>query len=95
MHVKETNVNLIGIALIVSVAVALYNLQQIKITLKEKGFAIEIFTGWLRDYRRFKELIRHETNQQAKVRYQKIINGLHFSLAGVIFLLFLIFRDHA
>jgi prolipoprotein diacylglyceryltransferase len=88
-------VNLIGIALIVSVAVALYNLQQIKITLKEKGFAIEILTGWLSDYRRFKELIRHESNQQNKIRYQKIINGLHFSLAGVVFLLFLVLRDRA
>ena len=40
-------------AIILSVTIALYNLQQIKMILKNKGFTVDAFKGWLEDYRRF------------------------------------------
>ncbi len=85
--------NLIGFALIVTIAVALYNVQQIKLILKEKGHAVEVFSGWLTDYRKFKELVRREVNQETRTRYQRILNGFHFSLAGFVFLIFLLFKE--
>jgi hypothetical protein len=73
---------LLEFAIILSVTIALYNLQQIKMILKNKGFTVDAFKGWLEDYRRFKGLIRNEPDPQVKIKYQKILNGLHFSLAG-------------
>ena len=81
------------IALIFSVAVVLYDFQQIKIILKEKGYPVEMFTGWLRDHRQFKELIRKETDKQAQAKYLKIINGLYFALAGCGLFAILIFNS--
>jgi hypothetical protein len=69
-------------AIILSVTIALYNLQQIKMILKNKGFTVDAFKGWFEDYRRFKGLIRNEADPKVKIKYQKILNGLHFSLAG-------------
>ena len=85
--------SLIGFALIFTVAVALYNLQQIKMILKEKGHAVDIFSGWLVDYRKFKDLVRREAAQETKIRYQRILNGFHFSLAGLVFLIILLLKD--
>jgi hypothetical protein len=82
---------LVGIAIIVSAIVAMYNLQQIKITLKEKGYLVDPFTGWLRDYRQFKDLARSETDPAIQAKYQKTLNGLHFSLLGIAALIVLSF----
>ncbi len=76
---------LLEFAVIFSVIVALYNLQQIKIVLKNKGYAVDMLTGWLGDYRQFKELTHKESDPKVKIKYQKILNGLHFSLAGLVF----------
>ena len=80
---------LVEIAIFISAIIAMYNIQQIKMTLKEKGFLVDPFTGWLRDYRQFKDLIIKETDQVQKLRYQRILNGLHVSLIGFAGLLVL------
>jgi len=82
-------------ALLFSAVVALYNFQQIKMALKQKGYAVEMFTGWLRDYRQFKALIEEETDQKNKISYQKNLNGLHFSLMGMAVFAVLILRKLA
>jgi hypothetical protein len=80
---------LVGIAIFISAIVAMYNLQQIKMTLKDKGFTVDPFTGWLSDYRQFKDLARREPDQAVQAKYQKILNGLHFSLIGIAALIVL------
>jgi hypothetical protein len=88
----ENGMNLLDLALLFSLIIALYNLQQIKITLKQKGYPVEMLTGWLKDYRLFKELIQKEPEEKTKLAYQKIINGLHFSLAGFVVLVVMAVR---
>lgn len=83
---------LFELAFLFSAAVALYNFQQIKIALKTKGYPVEMFTGWLRDYRQFKELIDKEEDEKNKINYQKNLNGLHFSLLGLLIFATLILR---
>lgn len=83
---------LLEFALIFSVIIALYNLQQIKITLKEKGLTVDVIKGSLGDYRKFKDLIRNEADQELKIKYQKILNGLHFSLFGLVLFAIIILR---
>ena len=80
-------------ALIFSVIIALYNIQQIKLTLKDKGHMVDMFTGMLRDYRKFKELMHDEPDQKIKIKYQKILNGLLFSLVGVVLFAIMILRN--
>lgn len=77
------------IAIILPVVFAVYYLQQIKIALKTRGLQVEMFGGWLADYRRLKELAANETEEAAKVRYMGIINGLHISVIffGLVLLL--------
>ncbi len=65
-----------------SVIFALYYCQQIKITLKGKGYDVDPFTGWFADYKRFKQLIHSETDQNSKLKCQGILNGLHLALVG-------------
>ncbi len=72
------------IGLIGSVVFALYFFQQIKIALKEKGYDVDFLTGWLTDYRRFKDLILREKDEGKRVKYQGILNGLHLALAGLV-----------
>ena len=83
---------LLEFALIFSVVFALYNLQQIKITLKEKGLTVDVIKGSLGDYRKFKDLIRNEPDRDFKMKYQKILNGLHFSLFGMVLFAIIILR---
>lgn len=84
---------LLEVAIIFSVFIALYNMQQIKITLKQKGYDVSMLSGWLRDYKNFKALVQEESDQKIKIKYQQNLNGLHFSLAGLAVMLFLILRD--
>jgi hypothetical protein len=88
--VKGESMGLIELALILSVMVALYNIQQIKITLKERGCKVEMLTGWLRDYRQYKALIQSESDSRSRAKLQKTINGLHFSLAGIAMFVFML-----
>ena len=71
-------------AFLFSAVVALYNFQQIKMALKDRGYTIEMFSGWMRDYRQFKALIEDEPDQKRKIDYQKTLNTLHFSLLGML-----------
>jgi hypothetical protein len=71
------------IALFVSIIYILYSYQQIKITLKNKGYDVDLLSGPIEDYRRFKRLIETEPNKGLKNKYQSILNGLHFALAGL------------
>lgn len=72
------------IGIIGSIVFAMYYFQQIKMTLKDKGYDVELFTGWLTDYRRFKDLILRERDERTKLKYQGILNGLHFALIGIL-----------
>ena len=83
---------LLEFALIFSVIIALYNLQQIKITLKEKGLTVDVIKGSLGDYRKFKDLIRNEADQQSKMKYQRILNAFHFALFGIVLFAIIILR---
>ncbi len=85
--------SLFEVALIICIIFAVYNLQQIKIALKQKGYAVEMLSGWLRDHRQFKALIQSETDQKIKVKYQQTLNGLYFSLFGVVLFAFLIMQN--
>ena len=83
---------LLEFAVIFCVIYALYNLQQIKITLKEKGLTVDVIKGSLGDYRKFKDLIRDEPDQNIKMKYQKILNGFHFALFGIVLFAIIILR---
>ena len=83
---------LLEFALIFSIIYALYNLQQIKITLKEKGLTVDVIKGSLGDYRKFKDLILNEPDQNIKIKYQKILNAFHFSLFGIVLFAIIILR---
>lgn len=72
------------IGLFGTVIFALYYFQQMKITLKNKGYNVDLFTGWISDYKNFKKLIQNETDEKEKVKYQAILNGLHLALIGLI-----------
>lgn len=85
---------LFELAMFVSVVVALYNLQQIKMILKEKGYIVDMLTGWYRDYQQFKQLLQVEKDHKAKLKYQRILNGLHFSLGGFFFFAAMTMRNH-
>lgn len=75
---------LLEFALIISVVIALYNLQQMKMVLKEKGHVVDAFKGVLEDHRKFKDLLRTEPDEQRKLKYRQVLNGLYFSLLGVV-----------
>ena len=83
---------LLEFALIFTVVFTLYNLQQIKMILKEKGQTVDVIKGSLGDYRKFKDLIRDEPDQILKMKYQRILNGLYFSLLGLVFFTIMILR---
>ena len=84
---------LLELAAFVSVIVALYNMQKIKIILKEKGQVVDMLSGWLRDHREFKNLMKNEPDESVKLKYRQILNGLYFSLAGAIVFTIMIIRN--
>ena len=86
--------NLFEVAVIFSAIVALYNFQQIKMTLKERGFDVEMFSGWLSDYRRFKQMAAKEKDERQKVKLQGILNGLHLALVGLVVIAYFLFSQH-
>ncbi len=63
---------------------ALHSFQQIKMTLKEKGHHVDVMTGWIDDYRKFKQLTKDETDEQKRYQYQRVLNGLYLALAGLV-----------
>lgn len=79
------------IGLIGAFVFVLHSFQQIKMTLKDKGYPVEMLTGWMNDYRRFKQLTLDEADEQTRHKYQRILNGLYLALAGLVVIPFLIF----
>ena len=73
-----------------SVIFALYYFQQIKMTLKEKGFDIQPFTGWTDDYRRYRQLIADTSDPKEKMKLQAMLNGLYMAVGGAVFFAFLL-----
>ena len=75
---------LLEFALIFSVVIALYNVQQMKLVLKDKGHVVDMFKGLIGDHKKFKELMHSESDEKRKLKYRQTLNGLYFSLVGVI-----------
>lgn len=75
-----------NIGLIGAIVFTLHALQQIKMTLKDKGHHVEMMTGWLEDYRKFKQLAIDEPDEPTRHKYQRILNGLYLALAGLVFI---------
>jgi len=75
------------IAVIVPLVVCVHYLQQMKIALKVKGYPIQMFTGWRQDFRWFQELIEKETNEEAKIGYMRIYNGIRLSAVFLVVVL--------
>jgi hypothetical protein len=86
--------NWLEIGLVGSVIFALYYFQQIKMTLKEKGFDVEMFSGWFADYKRFKELTAKEKDERQKIKLQGILNGFHLALAGLVVIAYFLFSQY-
>lgn len=76
--------NWLHIGFIGAIVFTLHAFQQIKMTLKEKGYQVDLMTGWVDDYRRFKQLAREETDEPARTKYQRVLNGLYMALAGLV-----------
>ena len=83
--------NWLHLGLIGAIVFALHSFQQIKMTLKDKGYQVDMMTGWMEDYRRFKQLIIDEPDEQTRYKYQRILNGFYLALAGIVVIPFLIF----
>ena len=74
------------IGLIGAIVFTLHAFQQIKMTLKEKGHHVDLMTGWLEDYRKFKQLTLDEADEMTRQKYQRVLNGLYLALAGLVFI---------
>ncbi len=83
---ETTHMNWLSIGLIGAIVFTLHSLQQIKMTLKDKGYQVEMMTGWLEDYRRFKQMTLSEPDETTRYKYQRILNGLYLALAGLVFI---------
>ncbi len=78
------------IGLIGAIVFTLHSFQQIKMTLKDKGHHVDLMTGWVEDYRRFKKLSIEEPDEPTRDKYQRVLNGLYLALAGLVFIPLLI-----
>ncbi len=78
--------NWLHIGLIGAIVFSLHSLQQIKMILKDKGHHVDLMTGWLDDYKKFKTLTLEETDEATRYKYQRILNGLYLALAGLVFI---------
>jgi hypothetical protein len=76
--------NWLHIGLFFSIIYIMYSIQQIKIILKNKGYDVDLLSGPIEDYKRFKRLIEAESNRRLKTKYQGILNGLHLALVGLV-----------
>ena len=72
------------LGLIGSIIFTIYYIQQIKIALKTNGYDVDLFTGWITDYKNIKKLIQGQTDPVLKNKYQKLLTGLHMALAGIV-----------
>jgi hypothetical protein len=78
--------NWLSIGLIGAIVFTLHAFQQIKMTLKDKGHHVDLMSGWLADYRKFKQLTRDEPDELTRHKYQRVLNGLYLALAGLVFI---------
>ena len=78
--------NWLHIGLIGAIVFSLHSLQQIKMILKDKGHHVDLMTGWMDDYKKFKALTLEETDEATRYKYQRILNGLYLALAGLVFI---------
>jgi uncharacterized membrane protein YiaA len=83
---EEEYMNWLSLGLIGAIVFTLHAFQQIKMTLKDKGYPVEMMTGWMSDYRRFKKLAMEEADEETRHKYQRILNGLYLALAGLVFI---------
>jgi hypothetical protein len=74
----------LNIGLIGAIVFTLHSFQQIKMTLKDRGYHVDLMTGWMDDYRRFKQLTLEETDEATRYKYQRTLNGLYLALAGLV-----------
>ena len=88
----DVPMDLLEFTLISPVIITLYSLQQIKMALKDKGHTVDTFRGMLGDYQKFKKLMHDEPDRKIKIKYQKTLNGLLFSLVGAVLFAILILR---
>ena len=47
---------------------------------------MDLMTGWLEDYRKFKQLTLDEADEMTRQKYQRVLNGLYLALAGLVFI---------
>lgn len=80
--------------LLVSIVFILYAFQQMKITLKERGLPVELFSGWLNDFKTFKKLAEEEMDPPTKAKYTGILNSLYLALAGGAVLIFMLLKQY-
>jgi hypothetical protein len=85
-HQEANAMNWLHIGLIGAIVFSLHSLQQIKMILKDKGHHVDLMTGWLDDYKKFKTLTLEETDEATRYKYQRILNGLYLALAGLVFI---------
>ncbi len=78
--------------LLASLVFVLYAFQQMKIILKKNGLPVDLFSGWLKDYRAFKQLATEEPDLQLKAKYQGILNGLFLAFGGAVVLLYMLWQ---
>lgn len=78
--------NWLSIGLIGAIVFTLHAFQQIKMTLKDKGHHVELMSGWVEDYRKFKQLTLDEPDELTRHKYQRVLNGLYLALAGLVFI---------
>ena len=86
--------NWLSIGLIGAIVFTLHSIQQIKMTLKDKGYHVDLMTGWLDDYRRFKQLTLDEPDEPTQQKYQRVLNGLYLALAGLVFIPLLMIKGN-
>ena len=72
------------LGLIGSIIFTIYYIQQIKIALKTNGYDVDLFTGWISDYKNIKKLIQGQSDPELKNKYQRLLTGLHMALAGLV-----------
>jgi hypothetical protein len=80
--------------LMVSVIFILYAVQQMKITLKEKGRPVELIAGWFKDYQAFKKLAEEELDPPTKAKYAGILNSLYLAIGGGAVIIFMMFKQY-
>lgn len=78
--------------LLASLVFVLYAFQQMKIILKKNGLPVDLLSGWLKDYRAFKQLATDEPDPKLKAKYQGILNGLFLAIGGAVVLLYMLWQ---